>query len=100
MTSDFSVKGISALAPQGGLFPFSPSCSQGDLPEPRTYIIRSRHFCQSVFGGSVKLGPHVSSYSTILGLACSCCSPGKCMPAVKTPPDSVSDSETELRTDV
>ena len=36
MTSDFSVKGISALAPQRGLFPFSPSCSQGDLPEPRT----------------------------------------------------------------
>lgn len=36
MTSDFSLKGISALAPRRGLFPFSPSCSQGDLPEPRT----------------------------------------------------------------
>ncbi|EJK60222.1 hypothetical protein THAOC_19477 [Thalassiosira oceanica] len=35
--------------------------------------VRSQHFCQSVFGGSVKLGPHVSSYSAILRLACSCC---------------------------
>ena len=73
MTSDFSVKGISTLAPQGGLFPFSPSCSQGDPPKPGTLWSGSRHFCQSVFGGSVKLGPHVSSISAILRLACSCC---------------------------
>ena len=47
MTSDFSLKGISALAPRRGLFPFSPSCSQGDLPEPRT--------CKSVPDTSAKV---------------------------------------------
>ena len=72
MTSDFSVKGISTLAPRRGLFPFSSSCSQGDPPKPGTLRSGSRHFCQSVIGGFVELGPHVSSSSTILGLACSC----------------------------
>ena len=40
MTSDFSVKGISTLAPRGGLFPFSSSCSQGDAPKPGVAISR------------------------------------------------------------
>ena len=40
MTSDFSVKGIFTLAPQGGLFPFSSSCSQGDPLKPRALRAR------------------------------------------------------------
>ena len=56
--------------------------------------IRFRHFCQSVFGGSLHArSPRLELLDN--HQACmSLLSPGKCMPVVKTPPESVSDSES------
>ena len=85
MTSDFSVKCISNTSPpEGAYFPFLPRCSQGDPQEPRMERIRFRHFCQSVFGGSLHArSPRLELLDN--HQACmSLLSPGKCMPVVKT----------------